>query len=194
MFTGIIETIGEVIGIENTDDILNLIVHSGISSELRVDQSVAHDGVCLTVVNVVDDTHKVQLVKETLHRTNFKSIRIGDEINLERSMPANGRFEGHIVQGHVDGVGHLISVENGLYTFSYPQVYAKLMTQKGSICVNGISLTVATLTDNTFGVAIIPHTLAHTNFKSMTPSTVVNLEFDILAKHLTRMIEVRGFA
>jgi riboflavin synthase len=191
MFTGIIESMGEVVSIDRNENTLDLIVRSGISSLLQIDQSVAHDGVCLTIVRATDDTHTVQLVQETLDRTTFHRMHIGDKLNLERSMPANGRFEGHIVQGHIDGVGHLISIENGIYTFSYPQGFAKLIAEKGSICVNGISLTVANLTNDRFGVAIIPHTLANTNFNTLIPGSIVNLEFDILAKHLVRIMDLR---
>ena len=191
MFTGIVERIGEVVAIDRTETTFDLIVRSGISSALRVDQSVSHDGVCLTVVAVNGDTHTVQLVQETLDRTTFHRINVGDTLNLERSMRANGRFEGHIVQGHVDGMGHLISIKNGIYTFRYPEVYAHLIAEKGSICINGISLTVAALTRDTFGVAIIPYTLANTNFHTLSPGSAVNLEFDILAKHLARITDLR---
>lgn len=191
MFTGIIEASGEVVNSEFSDGILTLLIRSALSSELKVDQSVAHDGVCLTVVQVNGDTHTVQLVHETLERSHFHKIKEGDVLNLERAMPAFGRFEGHLVQGHVDGMGQLTSVQDGMYTFSYPLAYAKLLVEKGSICVNGISLTVAKLHDSTFTVAIIPYTLAHTNFNRMAPGILVNLEFDILAKHLARIIELR---
>ena len=169
MFTGIIEACGEVVNSVLDKDILTLEIRSPISSALKVDQSIAHDGVCLTVVQVKNDIHAVQLVRETLERSHFHQIKTGDVINLERAMPAAGRFEGHIVQGHVDGMGEFVGIEDGLYTFRYPQPYAKYLVEKGSICVNGISLTVARL----------------------VPGMQVNLEFDILAKHLARIIELR---
>lgn len=192
MFTGIVEITGDVIRIERTGDILNVTVRSGISSELKVDQSVAHNGVCLTVIAVMDDMHTVQLVQETLERSHFNTIMSGAVINLERSMPATGRFEGHLVQGHVDCMGQLIAVKDGIYFFRYPIVHAKLLVEKGSVCVNGVSLTIASLEGDIFGVAIIPYTLANTNFHNMTPGALVNLEFDILAKHIARMMELRG--
>lgn len=192
MFTGIIETIGEVVGLWQEKDIFNVMVRSDISAELRPEQSVAHDGVCLTVVYVEKDKHAVQLVTETLRRSHFKDLVTGTRINLERSMPASGRFEGHLVQGHVDGVGRLISIEDGIYTFQYPDQYAKFLVEKGSICVNGVSLTVAALQQDTFGVAVIPYTLQHTNLSQLKPGMMVNLEFDILAKHLARILELRG--
>lgn len=191
MFTGIIETTGVVIQVDRSDTIMTLVIRSSISSELRVDQSVSHNGVCLTIVAVNDDTHNVQLVQETLNRSNFETVKPGDILNLERSMLASARFEGHIVQGHVDATGSLVNIKDGIYTFSYPASYAKLIGEKGSVCVNGISLTVTALDAETFGVAIIPYTLEHTNFKQLQPGSLVNLEFDILAKHLVRLIELR---
>lgn len=192
MFTGIIETVGEIVQITHTENILSLLVRSEISSQLRPEQSVAHDGVCLTVVERKDDTHKVELVQETLYRSHFKNIAPGTRVNLERAMPATGRFEGHIVQGHVDGVGQLISINDGIYTFHHPSQYAKFLIEKGSVCINGVSLTIATLAKDTFGVAIIPYTQSHTNFDGMNPGAFVNLEFDILAKHLARLMELYG--
>lgn len=191
MFTGIIETTGEVIQVERSETIMTLVIRSTISSELRVDQSVAHNGVCLTVVATDSDTHTVQLVQETLDRSNFNSIKSGDVLNLERSMLASARFEGHIVQGHVDATGSLVTIKDGIYTFRYPASYAKLLVEKGSVCINGISLTVAALDTDTFGVAIIPYTLANTTFNKLSPGSIVNLEFDILAKHLVRIMDLR---
>jgi riboflavin synthase len=191
MFTGIIEACGEVVQTERIHNILTVRVRSPISANLKVDQSVSHDGVCLTVVAVQNDIHTVQLVQETLDKSHFQGLKEGAIINLERAMSAADRFEGHLVQGHVDGTGQLISVRDGMYTFSYPLTHAKLLVEKGSVCVNGVSLTVARLLDETFTVAIIPYTLANTNFNQISPGSIANLEFDILGKYLIRMIELR---
>ena len=189
MFTGIIETIGEVVSVLGHDDIVEMTVRSPISGELRVDQSVNHNGVCLTVVHTAHGMHRVQLVKETCDRSTFGNIMTGDRVNLERAMPANGRFEGHIVQGHVDCTGTLVSIDENLYTFSYPASYARLIVEKGSICIDGISLTVAAVTDDTFSVALIPYTLDNTIFGALASGDRVNLEFDILGKYLLKMAE-----
>jgi riboflavin synthase len=191
MFTGIIETMATVIGAERKGTLLELTLQSGISAQLHIDQSVSHNGVCLTVIDVLDDTHRVQLVEETLRRSAFGQTGIGDSINLERAMPADGRFEGHIVQGHVDCTGHVLSIDNGMYTIGYPAEYARFLVQKGSVCVDGVSLTVAGLGDNTFSVAIIPYTYDHTTFGSYSEGDRVNLEFDILGKYLLRMQELK---
>jgi riboflavin synthase len=191
MFTGIIESIGEVVETSNAGAILTLTIRSGISAQLKRDQSVSHNGVCLTVVSVQNDTHSVQLVAETIDRSAFGSVRMGDRINLERSLPVSGRFEGHIVQGHVDGVGTLLSIDDGIFMFRYPPVFSAYLIEKGSVCVHGVSLTVARLIDDTFGVALIPHTLQFTNFADLKPGTDINLEFDMIAKHLIRLLELR---
>ena len=176
---------------EKKGTILNLTLRSSISDKLKVDQSVSHDGVCLTIVEVKDHTHRVQLVDETLRRSHFAQVKKGESINLERSMSASGRFEGHIVQGHVDCTGKVISVKDGVYTIQYPVDFAKYVVEKGSICVNGVSLTIASLREDMFSVAIIPYTLEYTNFKDLSPGDIVNLEFDILAKHLARIIDLQ---
>jgi len=192
MFTGIIEATGLVDGTRWQGDIFEMTIRSDISSFLHVDQSVSHDGVCLTVVGVSGDTHRVQLVRETLERSHFKTIGTGSLINLERAMPANGRFEGHFVQGHVDCEGEIVSIKDGIYSIRYPGAYAKYLTEKGSVSVNGVSLTVARLSEDVFGVAIIPYTLSHTNFRDLAPGSKVNLEFDMLAKHIVRVIQLEG--
>lgn len=192
MFTGIVEAIGVVGEIAWKGAVMNLGIRSAISPEMRVDDSVAHDGVCLTVVDVRDDIHTVQLVKETLDRTSFRDMTTGRRLNLERSLPATGRIEGHIVQGHVDCLATCITADaNGFYAFNYPRQYAALLTEKGSICVNGISLTVTKVDDETFSVALIPHTLEKTTFHEIQPGSLVNLEFDIIAKYLIRMYSLR---
>lgn len=191
MFTGIIEALGVIRTIEHDGSIMTLTVQSPISAELKPDQSVAHDGVCLTVVKSTQDTHTVQLVEETLRRTAFASIQTGVIVNLERAMPATGRFEGHVVQGHVDCVADFAGIEDGIHTFQFPEEYGIYLVGKGSVCLDGVSLTVAMLKDNLFGVALIPHTLAHTNLHTLQPGDRVNVEFDILAKYLYRWQSVQ---
>lgn len=191
MFTGIIETLGNVVDLKRNDGNLELIISSAITHELKIDQSVAHNGICLTVVELKDNWHRVTAIDETLKKTNLGSIAIGDEVNLERCMQMNGRLDGHIVQGHVDQTGECLSVEdqNGswLYTFRYKPSVNNLVVEKGSICINGISLTAFNAVDDLFSVAIIPYTYQHTNIKSVKPGTLVNLEFDIIGKYVARM-------
>lgn len=191
MFTGIIETLGNVVDLRKNDGNLELVVSSAIAHELKIDQSVAHNGICLTVVELKDNLHRVTAIDETLKKTNLGSIAIGDEVNLERCMQMNGRLDGHIVQGHVDQTGECISVEdqNGswLYTFRYKPSVNNLVVEKGSICINGISLTAFNAIDDLFSVAIIPYTYEHTNIKSVKPGSLVNLEFDIIGKYVARM-------
>ncbi|MFM2306875.1 MAG: hypothetical protein RLZZ367_1544 [Bacteroidota bacterium] len=191
MFTGIIETLGNVVDLKRKDGNLELIVSSAITHELKIDQSVAHNGICLTVVELKDNWHRVTAIDETLKKTNLGNIAIGDEVNLERCMQMNGRLDGHIVQGHVDQTGECLSVEdqNGswLYTFRYKPSVNNLVVEKGSICINGISLTAFNAVDDLFSVAIIPYTYQYTNIKSVKPGTLVNLEFDIIGKYVARM-------
>jgi len=191
MFTGIIETLGRVVDLKRNDGNLELIVSSPIAHELKIDQSVAHNGICLTVVELKDNQHRVTAIDETLRKTNLGSIAIGDEVNLERCMQMNGRLDGHIVQGHVDQTGECLRVEdqNGswLYTFRYKPSVNNLVVEKGSICINGISLTAFNAVDDMFSVAIIPYTFEHTNIKSVKAGTLVNLEFDIIGKYVARM-------
>lgn len=191
MFTGIIETLGNVVDLKRKDGNLELIVSSAITHELKIDQSVAHNGICLTVVELKDNWHRVTAIDETLKKTNLGNIAIGDEVNLERCMQMNGRLDGHIVQGHVDQTGECLSVEdqNGswLFTFRYKPSVNNLVVEKGSICINGISLTAFNAVDDLFSVAIIPYTYQHTNIKSVKPGTLVNLEFDIIGKYVARM-------
>ena len=190
MFTGIVETIGEIVGLERSADHVDLMIRSSISADLSPDQSVCHDGVCLTVVAVSQNTHTVQLVTETLERSHFRTAGIGDQVNLERSVPASGRFEGHFVQGHVDSTGQLIATDHEIWTFRYPLKYSRLLVEKGSICVNGVSLTVVRVKGDTFSVAVIPYTLSKTNFNRLSPGAPVNLEFDIIAKHILRQYDL----
>ncbi|RAU83231.1 riboflavin synthase [Pontibacter arcticus] len=192
MFTGIIETLGTVTGIriEGTNKHFNLT--APFTNELKIDQSVAHNGVCLTVVAIENDTYTVTAIDETLQKTSLNDLKEGDIVNLERCMQANGRFDGHVVQGHVDQVGICESVEdqNGswLFTFSYDGSTGNVTVEKGSICINGISLTVVNSKENQFSVAIIPYTYEHTNLQHVKPGTRVNLEFDIIGKYVARLL------
>lgn len=193
MFTGIIETVGEVIAIKQESTNLHYKIASSLSSELKVDQSVSHNGVCLTVVWVGDGFHWVVAVQETLLKSNLSGLREGDKVNLERCMIANGRFDGHIVQGHVDQVGTCTSVkdENGswLFEFEYGAARGNITVEKGSIAVNGVSLTCFNSTNNKFTVAIIPYTFENTNFNQLKKGDRVNLEFDIIGKYVKRLLD-----
>ncbi len=193
MFTGIIETVGTVKNIvaENTN--LHFTIQSAISNELKIDQSVSHNGVCLTVVELdaVNNTHTVTAIHETLVKTNLGNWQTDSIVNIERCMPANGRFDGHIVQGHVDQTATCINVEEAdgswYYTFEY-EPKGNITVEKGSITINGVSLTVVNSTDTGFSVAIIPYTHEHTNFKTLQKGHTVNLEFDIVGKYIARLL------
>ena len=193
MFTGIIETIGRVIELKKDQDNLHLIIESDISNELKIDQSVAHNGVCLTVVAMADGTHTVTAVAETLNKSNFGKLKEGDFINLERCMQMNGRLDGHIVQGHVDQTGICTEVNDQSgsweYSFRYDPSQGNVTVEKGSICVNGISLTVVNSIENSFSVAIIPYTYEHTNMQHIKKGDTVNLEFDIIGKYVARLVK-----
>jgi riboflavin synthase len=190
MFTGIIESTGFLI--EKKIDRENYIfkIQSSISSLLKIDQSVSHDGVCLTVTKTGKDWHEVVAIKETLDVTNLKSWEIGNPINLERAMILGARLDGHLVQGHVDKIGEIKSIEEAegswVLTISFPKECAQYFVHKGSICMNGVSLTVISPDENTFKVAIIPYTWDHTNFSKLKISDDVNLEFDIIGKYILR--------
>ena len=193
MFTGIIETIGRVIELKKDQDNLHLIIESDISNELKIDQSVAHNGVCLTVVAMADGTHTVTAVAETLNKSNLGKLKEGDFINLERCMQMNGRLDGHIVQGHVDQTGSCTEVNDRSgsweYSFRYDPSQGNVTVEKGSICVNGISLTVVNSIENSFSVAIIPYTYEHTNMQHIKKGDTVNLEFDIIGKYVARLMK-----
>ncbi|CAM1355928.1 riboflavin synthase [Tenacibaculum halocynthiae] len=190
MFTGIIETLGIVTKLEKERGNLHLTVKSSITSELKIDQSVAHNGVCLTVVDIVADEYKVTAIKESLDKTNLSELVIGNEVNLERGMKLGARLDGHIVQGHVDKTGVCENVKDDdgstIFTFSY-DFDGNVTIEKGSITVNGVSLTVVNSKKNEFSVAIIPYTLEHTTFKNFVKGTKVNLEFDVIGKYVTRL-------
>ena len=193
MFTGIIEALGKVEAIKNEGSNFNIKIASPISGELKIDQSLSHNGVCLTVVDKGDHWHMVTAVEETLNRTSFRGLKSNDLVNLERAMIAGARLDGHIVQGHVDGVARCNSVkdENGswLFTFQYPPDSKHILVDKGSICINGVSLTVVDPDETAFSVAIIPYTFEHTNFKDLKPGDPVNIEFDILGKYISGYME-----
>jgi len=193
MFTGIIETLGEVISADYDKGNLNLVVASPISDELKIDQSVAHNGICLTVVASGKGTHTVTAVEETLSKTNLGSIKKGDLVNLERCMQMNGRLDGHIVQGHVDQTAECVELKelegSWEFTFQYDTSKGNVTVEKGSVCVNGISLTVVNSRDDRFSVAIIPYTFEHTNLKNVKPGDIVNLEFDIIGKYVARLMK-----
>lgn len=192
MFTGIIESRGEIINIEKSGSNLDFTIKSDISNELKVDQSVAHNGICLTVTEVVNGAHKVTAVKETILKTNLGNIGTGDFFNLERCMVANGRFDGHIVQGHVDQTAICKKVKeldgSWLYEFEYDPSLGNITVEKGSITINGISLTCFNSNEGKFTVTIIPYTYEHTNFKSLKESDIVNLEFDIIGKYVSKLL------
>ncbi|MDQ4142001.1 MAG: riboflavin synthase [Bacteroidota bacterium] len=192
MFTGIIETLGRVKSIREENTNKHFTLETDITPELKIDQSVSHNGVCLTVIAINNQEYTVTAIAETLQKTNLNQVKPGDLVNLERCMPANGRFDGHVVQGHVDQVGTCLSVkdQNGswLYTFEYDSSLGNITVEKGSICVNGISLTVVNSRDNQFSVAIIPYTYEHTNLKNVKPGDTVNLEFDIIGKYVAKLL------
>lgn len=192
MFTGIIETLAKVEQIEKEGSNVHFTFSSPITSELKIDQSVAHNGVCLTVVKINGANYTVTAIDETLKRTNLAALQIGDVVNLERCMPANGRFDGHIVQGHVDTTAVCVSCHNlngsWEFAFEYPRNEKNTTVEKGSITVNGVSLTVVNSKENQFSVHIIPYTFEHTNFKTIRLGSKVNLEFDIVGKYIAKML------
>ena len=195
MFTGIVESLGTIAAIRKEGSNVHFTVNSPISYELKIDQSVAHDGVCLTVVALDDHSHTVTAVAETLQKTNLAGWQEGRTLNLERAMKLGDRLDGHIVQGHVDDATvECTSREevdgSHLFTFEFPERFAALIIEKGSICINGTSLTAFNVGRTTFSVTIIPYTIEHTNFKHLQPGDRVNLEFDILGKYFLRMKEV----
>ncbi len=191
MFTGIIETLGIVRNLKKDSGNMEMEITCGFVAELVLGQSIAHNGVCLTVTNLFADYYTVTAIDETLNKTNLGELKVGDFINLERCMPANGRFDGHIVQGHVDCTGTCKSVieENGSWKFEFEYSDKKQLTiPKGSICINGVSLTVVDSDENNFTVAIIPYTFEHTNFKNIKPGSSVNLEFDVIGKYIQKIL------
>jgi riboflavin synthase len=193
MFTGIIETLGTISDLRREQGNLHITVESAISNDLKIDQSVAHNGVCLTVVGLADGKHTVTAIEETLNKTSLGHLKLGEPVNLERCMQMNARLDGHIVQGHVDQTA-ICTRFNELdgsweYTFEYDATNGNVTVEKGSICVNGISLTVVNSQAHSFSVAIIPYTYEHTNLHNVREGSVVNLEFDIIGKYVARLMQ-----
>ena len=193
MFTGIIEEIGKIVRIEREQANLHLYVKSSFTNELKIDQSVAHNGVCLTVVAIDGDVYQVTAIAETLAKTHLGSLQVGDAVNLERGMLLNTRLDGHIVQGHIDQTGTCSAIQEEAgstrFTFEYDPSTGNVVIEKGSITVNGVSLTVVDATRDSFSVAVIPYTLAHTNLQYLQIGSIVNLEFDVIGKYVARLMQ-----
>ena len=193
MFTGIIETLGSVHGLEKEKENLHITIASAITSELKIDQSVAHNGVCLTVVSIDGECYTVTAIQETLDKTSLSDLNIGDQINLERAMVLGARLDGHIVQGHVDQTATCSAVEekdgSWFFTFEYDPALNNVTIEKGSITIDGTSLTVVDSKDSSFSVAIIPYTYEHTRFHSYSIGTRVNLEFDVIGKYVAKLMK-----
>lgn len=191
MFTGIIETLGTIKDLRKEGENIHITLSSSVTHELKIDQSVSHNGVCLTVVGISNDQYTVTAIKESIDKTNIGEWKIGDHVNLERAMRLGDRLDGHIVQGHVDQTGTCISIEEAdgswYYTFEYDPKPSNITIEKGSITVNGVSLTVVNSQKNAFSVAIIPYTYEHTNFKNFEVGTKINLEFDVIGKYVSRL-------
>ena len=196
MFTGIIETLGTVQQLEKEGGNLHITVASSITQELKIDQSVSHNGVCLTVVSIDGDAYTVTAIEETLEKTNLGDLTIGDVVNLERAMKLGARLDGHIVQGHVDQTATCVQIEqkdgSWFFTFSYDSSLNNVTIEKGSITVDGVSLTVVDSKKDRFSVAIIPYTYEHTRFNTYQEGKLVNLEFDVIGKYVARLMELRS--
>ena len=194
MFTGIIEAFGKVVNLKKDQENLNLRLDSPLTRELKIDQSLAHNGVCLTVVDTLGDQYTVTAIQETLEKTNLGKLKIGDLVNLERAMMMNSRLDGHIVQGHVDQTGFCSGIEfrqgSWFFEFEYDQHQKNITIEKGSICVNGVSLTVVNSSLNKFSVAIIPYTYDHTNFHQIQKGDTVNIEFDMIGKYISKLYDL----
>lgn len=200
MFSGIVEEAAQVVALQSDKGNLHLTMKCSFVNELKIDQSVAHNGVCLTVVSMTEDTYTVTAIKETLERSNLGNLKVGDKVNLERSMLMNGRLDGHIVQGHVDQTAVCAEVKeaDGSWYYTFEYAFDKEMArqgymtvEKGSVCVNGVSLTVCNSQQNSFQVAIIPYMHDNTNFCQIEKGTVVNLEFDIVGKYISKMMQFK---
>ena len=193
MFTGIIEEIGKIVRIEREQANLHLYVKSSFTNELKIDQSVAHNGVCLTVVAIDGDVYQVTAIAETLAKTHLGSLKVGDAVNLERGMLLNTRLDGHIVQGHIDQTGTCSAIQEEAgstrFTFEYDPSTGNVVIEKGSITVNGVSLTVVDATRDSFSVAVIPYPVAHTNLQHLQIGSIVNLEFDVIGKYVARLMQ-----
>jgi riboflavin synthase len=193
MFTGIIEQVGTIQQIEQEQENIHFYVHATFTNELKIDQSVAHNGVCLTVVDIKDSIYKVTAIQETLNKTNLASWQVGSKVNLERCMLMNGRLDGHIVQGHVDATAICTDIEdqNGSWKFTFRYDSSFTTVEKGSVTVNGVSLTVVDSKEKEFSVCIIPFTYEHTNFYQLKVNDLVNLEFDIIGKYVAKLMAQR---
>jgi len=196
MFTGIIESLGKIRSIDTNGTNKTFWVESSLTAELKVDQSLSHNGVCLTVEEVKDNLHRVTAIAETLEKTNLGTWQPGDLVNLERCMVMNGRLDGHIVQGHVDATATCLDRTNKdgswEFRFEFPKKFGHLVIEKGSISLNGISLTIFNVKKSKFDIAIIPYTFEHTNIQSVAPGSLVNLEFDVIGKYVHRMAELKS--
>ena len=195
MFTGIIEDLGVVTNLKSDLDNLHITIKSKITSELKIDQSIAHNGVCLTVININDNEYTITAIKETLDKSNLGGLKNNDGVNLERALKLGNRLDGHIVQGHVDQTATCIDVQenNGswLFSFEYNKDFGNITIEKGSITINGVSLTVVNSKKDTFSVAIIPYTYENTNFNTFEIGTVVNIEFDVIGKYIAKLNDLR---
>ncbi len=193
MFTGIIETVGKVVELRKSGSNLDIKISSDIVSELRVDQSVSHDGVCLTVTKIDGNCHWVTAIDETIIKSNLSKLSVDDRVNLERCMKADGRYDGHIVQGHVDTIAKVMYIndQNGSWIFQFELDKEGLIVEKGSVCVNGASLTCFDVNKNKFSVAIIPYTYEYTNFNQLKLNDTVNIEFDIIGKYIQQILTKR---
>ena len=194
MFTGIIECLGEIVEIKQDQSNVHLTIKSEISNTLKVDQSVAHNGVCLTVVELDKDTHTVTAIDETMKKTNFQNLLLGNLLNLERCTKIGDRLDGHLVQGHVDGTATCLKIEekqgSWIFHFSGDENVIKLVVEKGSICINGVSLTVVDVVEKEFSVAIIPYTYENTSFNEVKEGSIVNIEYDIVGKYVTKNLNL----
>lgn len=192
MFTGIVEALGKVEKVARENDNLHIYCSCPFTHELKIDQSLSHNGVCLTVVAIKDGLYMVTAIKETLAKSNLYELEPGEAVNLERCLPVNGRFDGHIVQGHVDQTAMCVEIQeeqgSKIFTFEYDTSWGNVTVEKGSICVNGVSLTVVNSKENRFSVCIIPYTLEHTTFKNLDVHESVNLEFDVIGKYVSRIL------
>lgn len=193
MFTGIIETLGKVVDLKKEGENIHLTISSNITSELKIDQSVAHNGVCLTVVAIENDAYTVTAIQETLDKTSLGKLKVNDAVNLERAMILGARLDGHLVQGHVDQTATCLSVEekdgSWVFTFKYDSSLNNVTIEKGSITIDGTSLTVVDSKKDSFSVAIIPYTYEHTRFNTYKTGTIVNLEFDVIGKYVARLLQ-----
>ena len=195
MFTGIIEDLGVVTNLKRDLDNLHITIKSKITSELKIDQSVSHNGVCLTVINIKGNEYTVTAIKETLDKSNFNGLKINTDVNLERALKLGDRLDGHIVQGHVDQTATCINIQENkgswVYTFKYNSDFGNITIEKGSITINGVSLTVVNSKQDTFSVAVIPYTYKHTNFNALKTGSVVNIEFDVIGKYVAKLNELK---